>query len=503
MPFRLRPVMIVAAATLALAAFLALIARPAVEYDTNGGYFLGHEIVHAIVGYVKGLFGHPDPVPQLTPDQVAADYYYHAMLANRSPAYGVFLYITAGPGTLWLMTLVQGGLAVSLLYALWRLAAPEASWRTFAAAMAGLIVFTNLPYFAGYAMPDIFASIAVLGIVIALVYLKQVPLAGRIALFVLLAFCSAAHSSIFVIGFMIVAAGALALVWIGESWPTYFRRAGFVMAATFAGMLSDPTYSAVYHATTGGSFGKPPFLMARVLADGPGRSYLAQACDRDSTAYELCNFRNLPLDDSDQILWSEDSRLGVFALATAEQRATLQKQEMSFVLASIAHDPLGEVGAAIANSWRQLLTFDPNVPLQNQHEYFAPKYQNQQLPLLVARAGDCASEAACAPRIDPALIYAANAFVVAIASLGIVLGLGWRFRAAKQTPAAQPERRVLAVVMLLVFAVLANAAVSGALSAVFSRYQARVIWLLPFAAMLLALNLRDAIANPFRKPAAA
>ena len=55
--------------------------------------------------------------------------------------------------------------------------------------------------------------------------------------------------------------------------------------------------------------------------------------------------------------------------------------------------------------------------------------------------------------------------------------------------AGQEPARVAATVLLLAVVVLANAAVCGMLAGPFPRYEARLIWLLPVAASLVALAL--------------
>jgi hypothetical protein len=67
--------------------------------------------------------------------------------------------------------------------------------------------------------------------------------------------------------------------------------------------------------------------------------------------------------------------------------------------------------------------------------------------------------------------------VVFAALAGVILG--WRLR-------HDPAGALLACVAL---GLLANAAATGALSAPFERYQARIIWLLPFAVTLAGLGV--------------
>src|SRR5260370_21657212 len=55
----------------------------------------------------------------------------------------------------------------------------------------------------------------------------------------------------------------------------------------------------------------------------------------------------------------------------------------------------------------------------------------------------------------------------------------------------QLSRRVIGLTAIIVFVVIANAAVTGILSNVEDRYQARVIWLVPLLAGVLVLEWLD------------
>ena len=89
---------------------------------------------------------------------------------------------------------------------------------------------------------------------------------------------------------------------------------------------------------------RPPFLMARLIADGPGYDYLVANCP--DVGLEICTFLpRLPV-GSDAFLWSKDPALGVYGAAAPDIRRQLGEEQLSFVLGVLAFDPIGQLKAS-------------------------------------------------------------------------------------------------------------------------------------------------------------
>src|ERR1019366_542105 len=96
-------------------------------------------------------------------------------------------------------------------------------------------------------------------------------------------------------------------------------------------------YVAAVRAATGDQLRSPPFLAARILADGPGRAYLRASCAQGAP-WALCRFKALPLNDSQAILWSGDRRKGVYGQTGVAERIRIDQQQLSFVLGAVSAD---------------------------------------------------------------------------------------------------------------------------------------------------------------------
>jgi hypothetical protein len=83
----------------------------------------------------------------------------------------------------------------------------------------------------------------------------------------------------------------------------------------------------------------------------------------------------------------------------------------------------------------------------------------------------------------PALWWPQNAVLAAsLVAIAVMAA-----RAPKAGAAHREPSDALIFAILIVIGVLANGAVCGVLSTLYGRYQARVVWLIPLAAALLAL----------------
>ena len=113
----------------------------------------------------------------------------------RSVYYGLFVYACERIGTLWLLAAAQAALAASIVYALWRVVAPDAQVRSYLATMAVLAAGSSLPVFTGFAMPDLFAGFSVAATLLVTLYADRFGGWGKAVLWLLLTACVNFHGS--------------------------------------------------------------------------------------------------------------------------------------------------------------------------------------------------------------------------------------------------------------------------------------------------------------------
>lgn len=481
--------------TLLVLAVIAVNGRPSVFTDTDDYYDQGRTVVRDLIGTWNS------PAPPTDPADIAEaaekrvdERFALTSMGARSAYYGVFLYSGVALGSLWLVAAVQALLALWPAWRLSRAIAPKARPWTFIPVCILVAAGTSLPLFAGFAMPDVFAGVAILCGVLLLIYRHTLRQREQALIWGLLSLSLSFHGSHTMTALCLAAAGAGLMLLLKADRRETFVRTSLIMAAVITGFAANALYAQSVKAKWGEELRRPPFLTARVLADGPGRTYLRDAC-RSGSPYVLCRFRHQALDDSDKILWSGTAGIGIFNRLSYEDRVALGKEEFRFVFNSVLHDPLGQVTASLQNWWWQLNLIYVEDPLRNPYVFLNDHYWGDtNLPLLIPDAALCkTSRAVCRARlrITPLRTWHTTVFVLA------GLFLGWRLVVGEAAQAFKRKRLVFeedamkatAAVGLLLIGYVVNAAVCGILSGPFPRYQARVAWLIPLAAALVAQRL--------------
>src|SRR5690606_27765304 len=104
----------------------------------------------------------------------------------------------------------------------------------------------------------------------------------------------------------------------------------------------------------------PPFLSARITASGPGTDYLRQHCSGAPDEFALCAHKErLPL-FSDDFLWSEEQKNGLFQLVGSQEQRRISEEDKKFFLTVFASDPVSVISASAQAFMRQLIAFGLN-----------------------------------------------------------------------------------------------------------------------------------------------
>ena len=490
--------MVLVGAALLVAATLAM-GRPSVFTDTDDYYAQGRSVTKALEKWAFSgvpILNWDDAKYRMTHGDGGDEEPVHNQDGARSAYYGFALYTLQSLGTLWLFAFAQACVAAGLIYALWRAAAPKAADWTYLALMGGLAAFSTLPIFTSFAMPDVFAGFAAISTILLMIYPDRFRWPAQLGLWMLLAAAMNFHASNLITSVVLTAASIAALIWLKAPWGDLFKRAATVLLAAVMAFAGATAYAKMVQWRSGDELGHPPFLTARVLADGPGRSYLQHAC-KDGSPYVICAFKWLPLDDSEDILWSDDAQRGIFNLSEFQFRQDMEHQDVKFALASTLNDPIGQIKVSLDNWRQQVFNVRLDEPLLNPGFYLHdPYWKTTNLPKLIKSTGaKCGLKPGnCAVWFDPQALATIDG-VIAFAAAGFV---GWRLqrigfiRMWRRRDFDDPVFRASIAAVLLIVAVILNAAVCGAISGPFPRYQARIVWLFTCAAFLFEIAVRSA-----------
>jgi putative flippase GtrA len=500
---RFAPLLSVLAATLLMMAVAFADGRPSVFYDSHSYDVMGRNLIEVVQEFPRSVQFKMKPGVKWADEPVASDRMIDAAVEGaRSPYYGVLLHGTYLIGTLWLLAAIQSGLAAWVAYLLWRTLAPGSPLWTYLLLAAGLVIGSSLPFFTAFAMPDVFAGIGGGAAVLLLAQSDRLKKAEKIGLWCLLAYSLAIHKSHLITAVLFTAISYPLLLLMGKDRQILLRRCGILISAMAVAWISGLVFGVAYKARTGLDLAHPPFVMARVVADGPGQAYLHTACAENNNAYALCFFaHNINKKSTENlILWSNRRNLGVFNIANRATRVRLEDEESRFVLGVLEQEPFGELAAAMGNWGSQIVAYQVDDPLRNPAAYLIGRYwPTTSLPKLIPNFDACRPPHSCRPPFSQPSLASWHGAILVLA----VLFMGWRFsrpdvRSAFSRKGLKKDdqaARTLATVVLLLMVVVLNAAVCGMLSGPFARYQARVVWLTPLAAGLAACALPFSLAS--------
>jgi hypothetical protein len=372
----------------------------------------------------------------------------------------------------WGIVFLQGLITAWMLWLVVRAFAGHKVLLRYLSLTTALSLLTTVSWYVSLIMPDILGATLYLGIFLLVFARDTMSRVERYGVFALAVWAATAHTTHLVLGMFVVcvlAVGyALRRPLLAGRGREILQAAGVVVVA-----------AALQMALHGYLYGKaslsgkhPPYLMARIIADGPGAEYLRTHCVL--LRWTICKHAdNLP-DNDDNFLWGED---GIWPTATPAEQEALLREEGPLVSVTLRTYPREELGVAGRNFWDQLTDFgvddfDNNTWMEASMETGMPGSRARYDRSLQARS-----------EVPSHLFTVLQRWVVIAALVGVAVMLPWVWR--------RKQEWLLGLALVVLPVLVVNAALTGVLSEVDSRYQARVIWLLPMLAMLMFFHWRE------------
>ncbi len=408
------------------------------------------------------------------------------VLAGRSVYYGALLYLSylTGPGSsLWLTVLAQA-LCLAYLLQLAMVRVWGVSNTQFLAATVALGLVTPMAVYTGFLMPDIFAAMLIVCVALLSTAWSRLHAADRWALSGLLLYALLTHAS-----HVAIAAALLVLLLARYLLPG--RRSassansdagagkalGVLAACLVLAVVAEAAFVKAVTLAVGAPPLRLPHPMARLIDAGPGTDFLKKNCPQSN--YAACRYvQNYPTAWTD-FLFSTDPVKGAFALADPATKRRLSDEQLRFAWDVTRADPLGVVRVVGVDVLRQLVRFDTDV-WSVPNDGIAPYFQGRVPPEVYAQMQ--ASRAARTRAYDHWFTLSNR---VAVLGTVLLFALAW------------PQRRQFfrrsrfnAFAGVVLVGVVSNAVVCAGLASSMDRFQARVIWLLPFLAITGVLAWR-------------
>ena len=393
-----------------------------------------------------------------------------SVLAGRSIYYGTLLYLADRVGGISLAVGLQALLMVLALLATLR-ALDLDCWPYALPLSLVIAAFTAAPLFTAFLMPDIFAGLTILACGVLMTCRMRGQRAQECFWFALLALALTFHSTHVLLALTMLAVGLALFAWRRRF--VELRGLAAIGLALVAALMCGAAFTFGVTRLVGEPPLTPPFLMARLVDDGPGYRYLVDTCPRNG--FVICGFiKRLPL-PSDDFLWQRDPQHGVFACSTPAVRRALSAEQYRFALAVMGHDPWGQSKAFARNALAQSA-------LLGATEF---DYSEQSKTSFATKLPAAYFEVMRHTRAYAGTMPISS--LSAVSYISTVAGLGWLLfmLIAGREGSTERSARVMRLAVLIVFGVAVNAIVCGAISGPHDRYQARVAWLIPAAALLV------------------
>jgi hypothetical protein len=362
--------------------------------------------------------------------------------------------------------------AILTAYVLWLVVRSILSRRTVAGYLAlilALSLLTSLSWYVSIVMPDITGPLLYLVFFLLVFARESLSRAERVTVGGIGCWAVTCHATHLMLA--VGLCGLLTVVMVVQRRP--IRRivqAGGEMAGILA--VAAAAQLALYgylYGTPSLNGERPPYLMARMVADGTGRKYLEQHCGEERWAF--CNRLQNLAGDADHFLWDSD---GGWGGASAEVQKEVRREEMPLVVATIRAYPREQLGKSAGAFWQQLQTIgiedlDPSSWVAEQFDTVLQEGRAHYLASRQAR--------------NTLHIEGFTAFQIWVVRSSLVLliafpTLVWR----------RVSPRLIGLSVVVAFVVFANALVTGTMSMVDERYGSRVIWMVPFLIGLFVLE---------------
>jgi hypothetical protein len=349
---------------------------------------------------------------------------------------------------------------------------------------AVLAAVSSLPWFVGQIMPDIFAAVLILAILLLVMGWDRLAVWERWFVVSLVAACVTFHLAnlLIVLSTLPTLVVMYLLGWRPGSDPIkrLIRTAAAVLIAVSALISVNVVARGKFVISASSS----TFLLAKLLEDGPALSVLEDECPG---AYLLCSqlgrlhaFKKTggPQSLADYFLWGGPlADLGWFKSEESEAAVVVNK--------AIKRYWTQQILTSLKNGARQFVTF--NVAIDPPPGSFTFPFAAASIQYVFGERSLEAFNRSIQGRgkLDFSAINAIDPFVIA-------LSLGFLGYFAVRYGRSDPLTGQLAAFTLLML--FWHALIIGTFSTLHDRYQSRVVWLFPLVMILLAfraLNLRS------------
>jgi hypothetical protein len=368
----------------------------------------------------------------------------------------------------WPIVAAQAILTAYVLWLVVRSVLPQRTVSCYLTLIAGLSLLTSVGWYVSIIMPDILGPVLYLTFYLLVFAPDALSRPERLTISAIACWAVTAHATHMILAAALFFVLIFALLLQRQPRLRILRAAREMGAILMiAGVAQLSLYGYIY-GTPSLNGERPPYLMARLVADGTGSKFLEQHCAE--VRWAICSRVQNLAGDADHFLWDSD---GGWGGASASEQKEMRQEEWAFALATVRAYPGAQFHKSMAAFWTQLQTFgiedlDASTWVADQFDDVLPVERAHYLASRQAR------NALHIEGFTTFQIWVVRSFLVAM--IGLLL------------PRRRLSPQLIGLGIVIVFIVIANAFVTGTMSMVDERYGSRVIWMLPFLTGLIAMD---------------
>jgi hypothetical protein len=398
--------------------------------------------------------------------------------AVRSAFYSLFTFVTAVSGSLWIAIVLQALILSAVLHLTVRLVCPVYP------SQASLIVIllactTSLSWLVSTVMPDVFTPVAIILAALVLIFFDHLTRIERWLVFFALSASLVMHLSNppIIVGVLVISA----IMRLRRVWRDRIRYV-FVIGAVAMALIATLIVSIVGFKQWTLTPNQIPFLLAHSVYDGPARLYLREHCPQ--AGFAMCRHLDRLDVSVDDFIWREN---GVYSVVPLDEAAQIRSEEKRIFLNASLEHPLLATVTTIRDALKQLGYFTLQDFYIPSYAYASMNPQDKDImpaqiePKYQYTGGNKIKMGMYIRPVEPLwpIVLAVPEYAVVIFALGYGVVVVMRQKV---------DRDARHFSTLMVAAVVLNALVV-AFSGASARYEARVIWLIPMAALALKFRL--------------
>jgi hypothetical protein len=403
---------------------------------------------------------------------------------DRPITYGLFLWFFSFNYSAWFVILMQNFLTAFVLYQTLKLFKFKESFlvRFYFYVIMFLVIFTGIGWYSNQLMPDFFAPLVALIIFAILVGEGEITLFSKSILILVLVYSLITHFSHLLIGTVIILIAIFFKVVLKQKMKRIsFKRISLAVAILISGWLLLPGINYLVEKKFILSKGSHVFIMAHLADGGILKKFLKENCSKpEFQDCKLCAYKDALPTDLASFIWSSNNIL-------ENTGGWLEsKEEYNKIIMGTLKDPkylLLNTYRSLTYGFVQLTKNEIGQGLSAYIEGSAPygqihwRFHDELNNYMNSRQNKWSGV-----NLNLNILNTVHLVLIMVSLFILILLFTNQLLISKIDPLT------LNFLIFVIIAIIVNSFITAGLNSPCERFQARVIWLLPLAEIILVVK---------------